>query len=177
MKQRALALAVPILLAGCSAELLSFLRPDGGMKPRDENCTIALERPAPMFYLSAPATASAAATISIEPWVLLSAPVLKIDELRPQTFAADVDHQARRVTIRGSITRHEANPEADCAFPAMYMMPKAATLSVPLSLPAGTWELAISTASFTTEKPPYHPAEPNAAYPGPQATRSLVILD
>jgi hypothetical protein len=175
MKQLALVLAVPLLLVGCTPELLSFLRPDDGGKFGDENCTIALERPAPMFYVSAPATTSAGVTVTLEPWVLLSAPVLKIDEIRPQTFVAEVDHPTKRVTIRGSITRHEANPEADCAFPAMYMMPKAATLSVPLSLPAGTWEVAIATDSFTTEKPPYHPAEPNATYPGPQATRSLVV--
>ena len=175
MKQLALVLAVPVLLAGCSAELMSFLRPDTPKKYTDPECTIVVTQPAPMFYLGAPATASVGATVSLEPWVLLSAPVLIIDAVKPETFEAVVDHAAKRVTVKGAITRHEANPGANCGFPAMYMMPKAATLSVPVTLSAGTWELAIATDSFTTEKPQFHPNDPNPNAPGPLATRSIVI--
>lgn len=175
MKQLALAVAVPLLFAGCSAELLSFLRPDTPGSPKNENCTVAVERPAPMFYFDAPQVASADATVSLEPWVLLSAPALKVDEIRPASFKAEVDLEAKRVTIRGAITRHEMNPEAECAFPAIYMLPQAATLSVPVVLPAGTYEVAIATESFTTEKPPYTPTDPDRVYPGPLATRSLLV--
>lgn len=175
MKQLALALCVPVMVAGCSAELMSFLQPKPSDPSRRDDCTRPVERPAPMFYLDAPAVVTADATFSVEPWVLLSAPALTIDEIRPQTFVAEVDLAAKRVMVRGAITRHEANPEANCSFPAIYMMPKAATLSVPVSLPAGTYELAIAPNSVTTEKPPYTPTEPNRTYPGPLATRSIVV--
>lgn len=175
MKQLALALCVPVIVTGCSAEFLSLLKPNASNPNQRDDCTRAVERPAPMFYLDAPAVATAGATISLEPWVLLSAPALKIDEIRPQTFVAEVDHAAKRVTVRGAITRHEANPQANCEFPAIYMLPQAATVSVPVSLPAGTYELAIATESFTTEKPPYTPTEPNRTYPGPLATRSIIV--
>ena len=175
MKQLALALCVPVILTGCSADLLSFLQPNGSNPKQRDDCTLPVEKPAPMFYLDAPAIATAGATVSLEPWVLLSAPALEIDEIRPQTFVADVDLAAKRVTIRGGITRHEVNPEANCEFRAIYMLPQAATFSVPVSLPAGTYELAIATECFTTEKPPYTPTDPNRYYPGPLATRSIVV--
>lgn len=176
MKHVALVLGIPLLLAGCSDELLSILRPEGPKKPpSNDDCYVSTVRPAPMFYLDAPATASADATISIEPWVLLSAPVVKIDEIQPKSFEAEVDHDAKRVTLRGSITRYEANPKADCAFPAIYMIPTVATLSVPVVLPAGTYELAIAADSFIDQHPPVTPIEPDRIYPGPLATRSIVI--
>lgn len=175
MKQLALVLSVPVILAGCSADLLSQWLPDKRGPGQRDDCTVPVVRSAPMFYLGAPQVATAGATFSVEPWVLLSAPALEIDQIRPGSFVAEVDLAAKRVTVRGSITRHEVNPEAECAFPAMYMLPKAATLSVPVSLPAGTYELAIAIDSFTAEKPPYTPSEPNRTYPGPQATRSIVV--
>lgn len=175
MKQLALVLGVPLLLAGCSAQFLSFLQPGPRTPGNRDDCTRAVSKPAPMFYLDAPAVATAGATFSVEPWVLLSGPALKLDEIRPGTFTATVDLDAKRVTVQGMITRHEANPEAACEFPAMYMLPKAATVSVPVTLPAGTYELAIAPDSVTTEKPPTTPLEPNQTYPGPLATRSIVV--
>ncbi|MNX22198.1 hypothetical protein D3C86_521770 [compost metagenome] len=175
MKQLALVLSVPLLLAGCSADFLSQFLPGKTNPSQRDDCTVTVERPAPMFYLDAPQVASAGATFSVEPWVLLSAPVQVIDAIRPETFVAEVDLAAKKVTLRGKITRHEANPQANCGFPAIYMLPKAATLSVPVSLPAGTYELAIAADSFNPEKPPYTPMEPNRTYPGPLATRSIVV--
>ncbi len=176
MKHVALMFGVPLLMAGCSAELLSFLDPPSSPKPKTgDDCYVAVVRPAPMFYLDAPHVAAAGATISLEPWVLRSAPIAKIDEILLPTFEAKVDLVNQRVTLVGSIERYEANPEADCAFPAIYMVPQAATLSVPVVLPAGTYEVAIASDSFITEQPPAIPYEPNRVYPGPQATRSLRV--
>lgn len=174
MKKIAVALAVSLLLAGCSAEFMSLLRPSPSKSYRDPDCTIAVTQPAEMFYLEAPATASVGATISIEPWVLLSAPALIPDALLPDTFALDVDPVAMRVTVTGSVSRREANPETNCQFPALYMFATPATLSLPVALPAGTWELAIASESVTTRLPDVRPDEPKT-FPGPLATRSIVV--
>ncbi|MNY73993.1 hypothetical protein D3C86_2129200 [compost metagenome] len=69
-------------------------------------------------------------------------------------------------------------PGAECALPAMYMIPQAATLSLPVTLAAtGTYTIRIAPESFTTERPPAmaHPNEPLRQYPEALATRSLVV--
>lgn len=175
MKHLAVALGATLLISGCSAELLDFLRPRTSKHYSDPDCTIAVVKPAPMFYVEAPPAASADTPIALEPWALLSAPALQMDVLRPDTFAAEVDAEAQRVTIRGTILRHEANPGADCAFPAIYMVPQVATLSLEVRLPAGKWEVAIASDSFTTEHPSYHPNAKLNEFPGPLATRSILV--
>lgn len=175
MKELALASTLLVLIGGCSAELLSLWRPKDHPPPTGDACLVEVRRPAPIFYLQAPAVASAGVPIPMIPWVVLSAPVQKPDALLPETFELRVDHAAKRVTVVGSVLRYEAAPKADCGFPAIYMMPQPATMSVTTVLPAGTYELAIAPESFTPEKPPAPHHDPYRFYPNPQATRSLRV--
>lgn len=180
MRHVALMLTGALVLAGCTPELLSRFIPNPNPTPTvgsGDDCYLTVEQPAPMFYVEAPQTASAGATISLTPWVTLEAPVARSDELLPETFEAHVDHAARTVTLRGSIRRYQANPEGNCAYPAIYMVPKAATHSLAIALPAGTYTVAIASDSFSATQPPAqpHPGEPATQYPGPQATRSLIV--
>lgn len=175
MKKLALASTLVVLIGGCSIELHSLWRPKNFPPPTGDACLVEAQRPAPIFHLQAPAVASAGVPFTVIPWVVLSAPVQKPDVLLPETFEVRVDHAAKRVTIVGSILRYEAAPKAGCSFPAIYMVPQAATMSVKTVLPAGTYELAIASDSFTSEKPPAPHHDPYRIYPSPQATRSLRV--
>lgn len=180
MKHVPLMLTGTLMLAGCTPELLSRLIPNPTPSPTagsGDDCTLTVEQPAPMFYVEAPQTASAGATISVTPWVRLEAPVARSDELLSDSFEASVDHAAKTVTLRGSIRRYQANPKGDCAFPAIYMFPTAATYSLEIALPAGSYTVAIASDSYTATHPPAqpHPGLPATQYPGPQATRSLIV--
>jgi hypothetical protein len=179
MKRLTLGLVLLTALTGCDADMMK--RFGLGADPeqqKDEDCFVTTDKPAAMFYVSAPATASAQASVSLEPWIFLEAPALTLDKVLPETFKATVDEQARTITVSGQMTRVLPRPGASCAMPAMYMIPKAATLSVPVTLAApGTYEIRIASESFTTQRPPAmgHPAEPLRQYPEAIATRSIVI--
>lgn len=182
MKRIALGLVLLTAVTGCDPTLLTQLglRGDKAVPPRpgDGECFITVDKPAAVFHVSAPATASAQATVSLVPWAFLEAPALTIDKLLPQTFEAMVDAQARTITLSGKMTRVLPKPGAECAMPALYMVPDAATLSVPVVLNAtGTYEIRIAPDSFTTQRPPEmaHPNQPLRQYPEALATRSIVI--
>lgn len=141
-------------------------------------CTIASEQAAPIFHVAFTSPASAGATVTLEPWVYLEAPVMVHDAVLPETFAAQVREQTREIVITGKVRTTRPNPGANCAFPALYTFPIAATLSLPVVLPAsGTYTVRIASESFTTERPPEvtNPSLPPKVYPAPAATRSLVI--
>ncbi|HEY9899611.1 MAG TPA: hypothetical protein V6D00_10560 [Pantanalinema sp.] len=181
MKRLALGLVLLTAIAGCDAALLKQLglgpKP-GPTQPNDEDCFVTVDKPAAVFHVGAPATASVQASVSLVPWIFLEAPALTIDKPLPGTFKATVDDQAKTITVSGLMKRVLPRPGAQCAMPAMYMIPQAATLSVPVTLAAtGTYEIRIAPESFTTQRPPEmaHPAEPLRQYPAAMATRSIVV--
>jgi hypothetical protein len=132
-----------------------------------------------MFALNAPATASANATFSITPWVVISAgswPLIP-DAIVPSSFIATVDAASKTITVTGQVTRTNVNPAAACPAPALATRPTAATVSVAASASSGTYTILIPAAEFTTQAPqPYGPTDPMGPVPPPAATRSIVIL-
>lgn len=172
-------------LAACTLDpsLLSILplRPVGGGTPGPTpsgDCTMVQPIPAPIFHVGFVSPASAGATVSLEPWVFLEAPVMVHDAVLPETFAATVDEQAREIVVAGQVKATRPNPAADCGFPAIYTFPKAATMSLPVVLQAsGTYTVRIAAESFTTRRPEemQHPNDPPKTYPQPAETRTLVI--
>lgn len=126
--------------------------------------------PARIFAVEAPATASANATFSLTPWVSREAPLTKLDQLATQSFTAEVDVEARTITVSGQVLRTEAAPGAGCTYPALAIPPEGATVSLEIQAPAGTYSLRIPDASFTSERPVAPSPLPEAA-----ASRSLVL--
>lgn len=175
------------LVAACAPDgsLLSIMPVfpvgSGGASPApgpSGPCELVQVVPAPLFHVAFTSPASAGATVSLEPWVFLQAPIMKHDEVLPETFAATVDEQKREIVVTGKVRATRPNPEAMCAYPAIYTFPKAATLSLPVVLQAtGTYVVRIASESFTTDRPDAieHPSQPPRVYPEPAATRSLVI--
>ncbi len=146
--------------------------------PGSDECYLVQEAPAPMFHVGFVTPASAGATVSLEPWVFLSAPAVRMDELLPGTFKAQVNTETREILVTGRVKRSVVNPQANCAIPAIAVVPEAATLSLPVVLTAtGTYTVRIASESFTTNRPPAQPRPdvPARTYPEPAATRSLVI--
>lgn len=172
---RLLALALSgALLTGC-VQFNNLFHPKDGTS---SDCFTVHEVPAPMFHVAFTSPASAGATVSLEPWVVLSAPATKVDQLLPETFKATVDAARKEIAVTGRVLRTDANPLANCPLPALYMIPQAATLSLPVLLTeTGTYTVRIASDSFTTERPPAQPRpdEPAREYPPAEATRSLVI--
>lgn len=170
-------LSLTILLAGACSGPLRF--PLGGAPtPAPGECAVVRGMPAPIFHVAFLSPATAGATVSLEPWVFLAAPLMKHDEVLPETFEAKVDAQAREIVVSGQVRATRPNPGADCAYPAIYTFPKVATLSLPVVLTAtGTYTVRIASDSFTTQRPEsvQHPSEPPKTYPEAVATRSLVI--
>ncbi|MNY31729.1 hypothetical protein D3C86_1659030 [compost metagenome] len=166
-------------IAGCDPTLMAQLGlREKPKQPNNEDCFVTVQAPAAVFHVGAPATASVQASFSLEPWIFLEAPALTIDKPVPESFKATVDDQAKTITLSGLMTRVLPRPGAQCAMPAMYMIPKAATLSVPISVAtAGTYEIRLASGSFTTQRPPEmsHPSEPLRQYPEAIATRTIVI--
>jgi len=163
------------LLAGC-VQLNTLFGPNKNWNSPD--CMVTSEVPAPIFHVSFVSPASAGATVSLEPWVYLSAPAAWMDEVLPTTFRADVNTAAKEIVISGKVRRKLENPQAACAIPAMYVIPDAATLSLPVVLTeAGTYTVRIASESFTTQRPPEvaNPSLPPRVYPPVAATKSLVI--
>lgn len=173
--RRSLALvAGGVLLAGCT-QFNDFFHPRDG---NSSDCFVESVAPAPMFHVSFTSPASAGSTVSLEPWVLLAAPATKADVLLSETFRATVDAAHREIVVAGQVRRTLHNPLANCPVPAIYMIPTAATLSLPVVLKeAGTYTVRIASESFTTERPPAQPRpdEPAREYPPAEATGSLVI--
>ncbi len=157
--------------AGCDA-LLPWL--GGG----DRDCLVTVQIPAPMFHVAAPATASAGVPFKITPWVLrTSGSYPRGDQVVPESFAATVDAAARTIKVSGSISRTNVRPGTNCAVPAMAVLPSAATLSLEVTAPAGTYTVSIPPENFTTEVPQLFglPNEPPNGYPPAQASRSVTV--
>ncbi|HEY9856074.1 MAG TPA: hypothetical protein V6D05_10075 [Stenomitos sp.] len=141
-------------------------------------CETAGALPAAMFAVEATSPASAGATVSLVPWVFLPAPIMKHDEVLPDSFKATVDETTREIVLTGQVWATRPNPAANCAYADIYAFPKVATLSVPVVLAAtGSYTVRIASESFYT--PHYwelqSPNEPGKVYPEPTATRSLII--
>lgn len=147
---------------------------------QNRDCTFTVEEKAPMFHVAAPATASAGVAFDVVPWVYRSAGSYpKGDEVIPGSFAAVIDTASRTITITGNIRRTNVRPNANCAIPAIAVLPSAATLSVPVTATAsGTYTVRIPGEYFTTQTPSLYglPNEPPNGYPQPLATRSVEVL-
>lgn len=125
-----------------------------------------------LFAVEAPATASANATVSLTPWVSLTASVTKLDQVATPSFKAEVDVAARTITVSGQVVRTEATPGSGCTYPLLAVPPEPASLSVEFTAPAGTYDIRIPSAFFTSDRP--H-AVPSMKLPEAAATRSLVL--
>lgn len=184
---RAAWLTLLVLLAGCAAlgqpgtfGKATEATPSPSPSPSPGSSTIGgtadecyreVDKPAPMFYVGVSGPVSANATFSLVPHVVVSGPLNKWDELLLDSFSATLDADTKTVTVSGSIRRYEGNPEADCAYPMIYLAPKAATLSLPIALPAGTYTVRIASESVLSDLP----GDVQGDNPSPQATQSLVV--
>lgn len=156
------------LIAGCDG--LMF----GGSSPvaLDPNFE-AVERKASLFYLDTPATASPEATFSITTWVLLkpgsAGPLPKL-----RKFQAVADNASKTIMVTGNVAEFDLKPGKTASTPSK---PMAATLSLEVSAPAGTYEIQISPDYFTTEHPELFKPDgsPLGSYPQPIATQSISI--
>lgn len=151
-----------LLAPGCN-----FL---GGGQPG--SCYTTRMASARLFAVEAPATASANATVSLTPWVSLTAPLTKLDQIATESFKVEVDAERMTLTVSGQVSRTEANPGSGCTYPLLAVVPEPASLSLAFTAPAGTYEIRIPSATYTSERPPALPAlnVPEAA-----ATRSLLL--
>lgn len=125
-----------------------------------------------LFAVEAPATASANAPVSLTPWVSRTAPLTKLDQLATQSFKAEVDVAAKTITVTGQVFRTEPTLESGCLYPNLALRPEPASLSLEVTAPAGTYDIRIPEASYTSERP-Y--AAPPLTIPDAAATRSLVL--
>lgn len=133
----------------------------------------AVERNAPMFFLDMPSTASANATFSITTWVLLKPGTAGLlPKLR--SFQAVSDTASKTVKVIGSITAFDLKPGRTASGLAK---PMAATESVKVSVPAGTYEVQIPTEYYTTEHPELYNSDgsPMGPYPQPVSTKSIIV--
>lgn len=128
--------------------------------------------PARMFAIEAPATGSAQASVSLTPWVTRQAPLTRLDQLATQSFKAEVDVDAKTITVTGQVFRTEAVPGSGCTYPALAIPPEPATVSLEIQAPAGTYLVRIPETSYTSERPV---ARSGATMPEAAATRSLVL--
>ncbi len=151
-----------VLAAGCS-----FFGPG-----QTGDCYQTRLVPARMFAIEAPATGSAMASVSLTPWVTRQAPLTRLDQLATQSFKAEVDVDAKTITVTGQVFRTEAAPNSGCTFPALAIPTEPATVSLAVQAPAGTYSIVIPAPYFTLERPmgPSTVTMPEAA-----ATRSLVL--
>ncbi|MBO9539117.1 hypothetical protein J7643_00840 [bacterium] len=155
-----------VLLVGCSTLLpVSSSPPVNGCLFQD------VQVPARMFYVDAPATASAGATFSLTPWICRYSG----DRLATPSMKAIVDDAARTITVTGQVERKEMAPGSTCLISAIYVPPRIATLSLDLALPVGTYSLLIATDSFLPELPSLETGQ-ESGLPSPQASRTIEIL-
>jgi len=133
----------------------------------------AVERKASMFYLDTPTTASPDATFSITTWVLLkpgsAGPLPKL-----RNFQAVANIASRTIAVTGNVVEFDLKPGKTASTPSK---PMAATLSLEVSAPAGTYEIQIPPDYFTMEHPElYKPdGSPLGSYPQPRATQSITV--
>lgn len=139
--------------------------------PPSPPCTIAVQTPAPMFAIDAPATASAGTPFNLVPWVILSAGSWNLipDAIATSSFTAMVDDASKTITVTGLIDRVDINPAAACPAPELALRPKAATLSLQATASAGTYLIVIPPSEFSNQVPF------GGTYPSPSATRSILV--
>jgi|GEM_PF-1841485 len=179
MKLRAMALllAAGFALFGVTAcaQLSTLLR-----LPQPP-CTVEKDLPARLFTIEAPETAVADQPFSVVAWVSLGGDYNQFQVPLAETFKADVDPEAKTITLSGSVRTDVANPEnPDCILPAGMQAPKGATMSIRVSAPAGIYTLRIPDEAFTAEKPisaPHPGVSGRFDYPEPMATRSIAIQE
>jgi hypothetical protein len=159
-------------LPGCNAiqSLLGVNR--GALMPIGDD-RVAMNQPAPLFYVEAPSTASANVAFTLTPWVLL-APGTSGSLPKFGLLSAQVDPVNHTITVSGKSTRFDLKPGATP--PARVSPATAATQSITATASAGTYEIRIPADSFVSEIPPLLDWNGNPMeHPQPMATRSITI--
>jgi len=130
-----------------------------------------------MFALDAPATATANATFSITAWVFVNQGSWGHlpDRPNPTSFTASIDPASRTITVTGTITRTDRNPNAlgPCVVNFMAVQPLPASVSLPVAVASGSYTLVIPPTAFSSQVA--LPGIATVSYPLPLATRSILI--
>ncbi len=144
-----------LLTSGCgpqNAPAMSLTpgpRPSGS--PKVEPCYITTIQPAKIFAVSAASDAHAGETISLIVWIYRPYNEFPIQN----TFVAKLTDDHGVVSVTGKVNRTNLNPKASrCVEAAGAPDPFAATLSVPVTLPAGSYTILIPPSHYIAQVPP-----------------------
>ena len=159
-------------LSGCNALMSLLGAPRGTPTPVGEE-RLAVQQPAPLFYVDAPGTARANEPFTLTPWAVLE-PGTSGTHPKLGMLSAHVDPVTHTITVSGTSTRFDLKPGYQ---PPTRVPPSiVATQSLTATASAGTYEIRIQADSVVARIPPLTDWNGNPVdAPQPMSTRSITI--